>query len=389
MNIPSQRSLLHILLLFLALFVAGCTREEALYDHLQENGAALDIPASEDSRLRRFTVEPGTPARNIAEQLAKVGLIRDAELFEAYVRATDMAPRLQAGTFFLSANMTPVEIAEILQDGQAAGISVTIPEGWRLEQIADLLDDRALVSGQEYLHSVQMPDVGALAKTPSSKQTAVVPRVDPPACCAKAVERWPFLNERPAAASLEGFLFPATYQLPAEAPTANDLIARQLDAFADQVLPIYKQAQSENEQVPDLYTALVLASIVEREAVIPAERPTIAGVYLNRLEAGMRLEADATVQYAMGYQPNSDQWWKTPVFLEEYGSVVSPYNTYTHAGIPPGPIANPGLDAFRAVLYPERHDYLFYVATPDDSGAHVFAQTWAEHVENVRRYQGR
>jgi UPF0755 protein len=136
-----------------------------------------------------------------------------------------------------------------------------------------------------------------------------------------------------------------------------------------------------------LHTALILASIVEREAVVPEERRDIAGVYLNRLAAGMRLEADPTVQYAMGYQEATGQWWKTPVFLEEYESVISPYNTYLNDGLPPGPIASPGLSSIQAVLDPAGHDYLYFVATPDGTGRHVFARTFDEHAENVRRYQ--
>ena len=101
----------------------------------------------------------------------------------------------------------------------------------------------------------------------------------------------------------------------------------------------------------------------------------------------MKLEADPTVQYAMGYQPESGQWWKTPVYLEEYSAVDSPYNTYLYPGLPPGPIASPGLESIRAVLEPEAHDYLYFVALPDESGAHVFARTYEEHLENVRRYQ--
>ncbi len=364
-----------IVTLFLALIPAACTREADLNRYLREHGAALNLPASDDDRPLRFDVELGTPARAIAEQLAEAGLIRDAKLFEAYVRAMDMAHRLKAGVFFLRASMTPVEIAAILQADRAADIRITIPEGWRLEQIADFLDAGGLIDGQEYRRRAEMPDLSGLALTLS--------------CCSVATERWPFLNERPVGASLEGYLFPATYQLPANNPTASDLIVRQLDAFADQILPLYERAMVDGRKRLDLHDILVLASIVEREAVIESERPAIAGVYLNRLEVGMRLEADPTVQYAMGYQQASDQWWKTPVFLEEYQSVDSPYNTYIHQGIPPGPIANPGLDAFRAVLYPERHDYLYFVATADDSGAHVFALTYAEHVENVRRYQGR
>ena len=116
---------------------------------------------------------------------------------------------------------------------------------------------------------------------------------------------------------------------------------------------------------------LTVASIVEREAVIPAERPDIAGVYLNRLAQGIRLEADPTVQYAMGYQAETGQWWKTPVFLEEYSSVVSPYNTYLNDGLTPGPIASPGLSSIEAVLNPGQHDYLYFVATPDGTDSKI------------------
>ena len=374
-----------MILLFLAVALTSCTREEMLYDHLDANRPALYVPTSDDDRVIAFEIELGTPARAISEQLALAGLIHDAELFEAYVRSTGQAQELKAGTFLLRANMTPVEIAEALLDEQAAGISVTIREGWRLEQVADSLEEDGILSGEEYRNTALSPDVSALNQIPST-QSAAVPRVDPPACCAVKNDRWPFLEERPQGASLEGFLFPATYQLPAVEPTAGELIVRQLDAFADRMVSIYKQAETDGVNPPELYEALILASIVEREAVAAEDRPTIAGVLLNRLAHGMLLEIDATVQYAMGYQEGSGQWWKTPVFLEEYQGVISPFNTYLNPGIPPGPIASPGEDSFRAVLYPESHGYFYYVAAEDGSGRHVFAETYSEHLENVRRY---
>ena len=152
-------------------------------------------------------------------------------------------------------------------------------------------------------------------------------------------------------------------------------------------MPVYWEAVAQDPATPDLHQVLTLASIVEREAVLDEERPTIAGVYLNRLARGMRLEADPTVQYAMGFQPASGQWWKTPVFLEEYSQVDSPYNTYLTTGLPPGPIAAPRLASIRAVLNPEQHDYLYFVAEPGGSGRHIFSRTFEEHLENVKRYQ--
>ena len=297
---------------------------------------------------------------------------------------------LKAGTFYLRANMTPIEIVEILQSDLAAGISVTIPEGWRLEQVADFLDAQGHVSGHDYLLIARGP-VGpvftALEETIQS-WTDTSQQDGSKDCCPKVFERWPFLALLPSGASLEGYLFPATYQLPPEGPQASELIVRQLDAFADRMAPLYDEAVAAGTIRLTLHDALVLASIVEREAAVALERPAIAGVLQNRLDAGMLLEVDATVQYAMGYQEESGQWWKTPVFLEEYQGVDSPYNTYKNAGLPPGPIAGPGEDAFRAALYSERHGFYYYVATPDGSGAHAFAETFAEHAENVRRYQG-
>lgn len=376
-------------LLFILAFVSlGCTREGMLYDHLDANQPMLHVALSEDDRVVAFEVRLGTPAREISEQLASAGLIHDAELFEAYVRSIGRAQELKAGTFFLRANMTPIEIADALLAEHATGVAVTIREGWRLEQVADALELEGVVSGEDYRRTAQMPDLGALSEIAPSN-SAAAPKVNPPACCDVKTDRWPFLAERPQGASLEGFLFPATYQLPAMQPTAGGLIVRQLDAFAARIMPIYLKAKADGANPPDLYNALILASLVEREAVVAKERPTIAGVLHNRLNNNMLLEIDATVQYAMGFQPESGQWWKTPVFLEEYQGVHSPFNTYIHGGLPPGPIASPGEDSFRAVLYPERHGYFYYVATGDGSGSHAFSETYSEHLANVQRYLNR
>ncbi len=376
------------LLLILVVALFGCTREATLFDHLDANRPALYVSTSDDDSAIAFEIGVGTPAREISEKLASAGLIHDAELFEAYVRSIGRAQELKAGTFLLRATMTPVEIAEVLMAEHAAGVSVTIREGWRLEQVADALALDGIVSGEDYRRTAQLPDLTALSEiAPSNSSTA--PKVDPPSCCDVKIERWPFLDARPESASLEGFLFPATYQLPAVEPTADELVARQLDAFAARIMPIYQKAVAEGANPPDLYRALIIASLVEREAVVAGERPTIAGVILNRLDNGMLLEIDATVQYAMGYQPATGQWWKTPVFLEEYQGVRSPYNTYLNRDLPPGPIASPGEDSFRAVLYPENHDFFYYVATGDGSGGHAFAKTFSEHLQNVQRYLNR
>jgi UPF0755 protein len=349
----------------LGMVAAGCSNDVMLRSYLDSHSAELDQASSVDDSPIRFVVEPGTPARVIAQNLQEAGLIHDAMLFEAYVRLNGLAERLEAGTFILNARMTPVEIAAALQNARAASVAVTIPEGWRLEQTAAYLSEAEVLDGEAYRQQAGSGDLGEL---------------DP--------GRYPFLMDRPAGTSLEGYLFPDTYELPAEGATVADLLGRQLDNFALKVLPVYEEAARAGSTNMDLYTVLTLASVVEREAVIPGERPAIAAVYLNRLAQGIKLEADPTVQYAMGYQEATGQWWKTPVFLEEYSSVDSPYNTYLYPGLPPGPIASPGLSSIVAVLNPDEHNYLFFVATPEGDGLHVFAETFEEHVENVRKYLG-
>ena len=350
--------------------VAACGGSERMQEaYLNSHQDEVNRPASVDSRPVRFVVEGGTPARVIGQNLQKAGLITDDLLFEAYVRVNGLAFQLEAGTYILAPSMTLAEIVEALQHATAASVAITIPEGWRLEQTSDYLEAAEVFA----VHSLESDTYRNL--TAGSDLTGLDPT------------RYPFLQERPAGAGLEGYLFPNTYEIPAEGATAVDVVSRQLDSFAATVVPAYEVAVRDGTTDMDLFSALTLASIVEREAVVAEERAAIAGVYLNRLKNGIRLEADPTVQYAMGYQTQSGQWWKTPVFLEEYGSVDSPYNTYLNEGLPPGPIASPGLSSIEAVLQPEEHDYLYFVALPDGSGRHVFAQTFAEHAENVQKYQ--
>jgi UPF0755 protein len=351
----------------LLLALAACSADSALAVYLESHRDQLQQARDPSGEPVQFVVEPGTAAQAIARQLQQAGLIDDALLFEAYVRVNGLAQRLEAGTFQLSPAMTPVEIANALQNALAPGIYVSVREGWRLEETADYLSRSGQLDGDAYR---------SLASTGNLEDQGL------------DLSGYSFLQFHPAGANLEGYLFPDTYQLSADNPSATDLVIRQLDEFEARVMPVYWEAVANRSTTLELHDVLTLASIVEREAVVDGERPTIAGVYLNRLARGMRLEADPTVQYAMGFQPDTGRWWKSPVSLEEYGQVDSPYNTYRYAGLPPGPIAAPGLDSIRAVLYPEQHDYLYFVATPDRSGRHVFSQTFEEHLENVRRYRG-
>jgi UPF0755 protein len=313
----------------------------------------ISKPASDDPTPVVFVVEPGDTAGDIALRLKRWGLITDAELFRQLAQYEEADSKLEAGRYELRANMTMGEIIEALQHGRLEEIAVTVPEGWRAEQIAEMLAEEMDVDCDQFLALVH-----------------------------NGTFEYEFLQHRPPGATLEGFLFPDTYNLPLQ-PTALDIIERMLANFDQRFTAEMRQAAVEQEMT--IYEVVTLASIVEREAVVAEERPIIAGVFLNRLDEGMNLDSCATVQYALGYQEGAGQWWKTPVALEELDQVNSPYNTYLHRGLPPGPICNPGLASIQAVLEPVETDYLYFLAKGD--GSHAFAKTFEEHLQNQQKYQ--
>jgi UPF0755 protein len=181
---------------------------------------------------------------------------------------------------------------------------------------------------------------------------------------------------------LEGYLFPDTYRLPKDA-SARDLIERMLSNFASKVTPEMRARAA--DQGRTLHEVVILASIVEREAVLADERSLISSVYLNRLAAGVKLDADPTVQYALG---KSGDWWPQ-ITPDDYVSVDSPWNTYLYAGVPPSPIANPGLGAIEAVVTPEDTAFFFFMRDCDaNDGSHLFATSPEQHLTNYAHCTG-
>ena len=329
--------------------------EFALSLYLQSQSEAINTSVSNDPSPVPFTVEIGENAVTIANKLNQQQFITDPDLFRLFLRYNGLDASLEAGDYELRRNMNMREIAEALQKASFEEVVITIPEGWRAEEIAEKLSQEGVMDGTIFLASVRQ-GVG----------------VD-----------HPLLADRPAGASYEGYLFPDTYRLPVKA-TPEDLISRMLDNMASK-LPA-NTVELAAGQGHSFFEILTVASIVEREAVVPAERTTIASVYLNRLKQGMYLQADPTVQYAMGYQTDTDQWWKTPVTLEEYSQVNSPYNTYLNGGLPPGPIANPGAASILSTLQPAQTAYLFFMGCGGE-GAHVFAEDFTNHEANVAACQ--
>ena len=319
--------------------------------YLQSQAEVINTPVSNDPSPVPFVVEIGENAVSIANRLYEQNLISDPDVFRRFLSYNGLDATLEAGDYELRRNMTMREIAETLQKANFEEVSVTIPEGWRAEEIAELLTRENIMDGTIFLATVRQ-GVG--------------------------VEH-SLLTDRPAGASYEGYLFPDTYRLPVNA-TPEDLIQRMAENMASKIPANALDLAA--GQGYTFYEILTVASIVEREAVVPAERPTIASVYLNRLAQSMYLQADPTVQYAMGYQTDSGVWWKTPVALEEYSQVNSPYNTYLNPGLPPGPIANPGASSINAALQPEPTDYLFFMGCGGE-GAHLFAVDFETHEANV------
>jgi UPF0755 protein len=320
----------------------------------------LERAATNDTSPVLFTIAPDESADSVGQRLADLGLIRSTAYFKAKIRLRGSDSKLKAGPYSLRGGMSVDEILDtitvVVSDKPGTPNTVSYVEfrtheGWRQEEIAQLLVDKGLIKDRDQFYNA--------LKDPS-------------------VNRYDFLASRPAGAGLQGFLFPDTYRVPQNVPT-KDIIALMLDNF-DRRAP--KNMREDLPEGLSFYQVLIVASLVEREAAIDSERPVIASVYYNRLRGNppLKLQADPTVQYAIGQDGN---WW--PELLPNDLAHQSPYNTYLVNGLPPGPICNPSLKSIQAAVNPAQTDYLYFVAKGD--GTHAFARTYEEHLENVQKYQ--
>ncbi|HSM84095.1 MAG TPA: endolytic transglycosylase MltG [Nodosilinea sp.] len=289
----------------------------------------------------QIQIPPGTPGQQIGQDLEAAGLIRSAlawKLWSRWQSWQNPEGEFQAGTYALNPTDSMTAIAEVIRAGQVVQTSFTIPEGWNRRQMATYFEGAGFFSAADFLAATEQ-----------------VPW-----------EQYPWL---PAdIPHLEGFLFPDTYQLPATGVTPEAVVGIMLSRFETAALPIYQQATTDLS----LLDWATLASIVEKESVVPDERGLIAGVFTNRLEQNIPLGADPTVEYGLGINQTKEQ----PLTWEQVGT-PSPYNTYINPGLPPTPIASAGQASLEATLAPDATDYLFFVARYD--GTHVFSRTLAEH----------
>lgn len=294
-----------------------------------KNGLSAVNPADKTQKI--FVIQKGEGVREIANKLKKETLIKNAVVFFILIKKEDMDGKIQAGDFRLSASMTAFDIAQTLTHG-TLDVWVTIPEGKRAEEIAEIL------------------------KTSVSSYQSF----------------W-----RDELVKHEGYLFPDTYLVPKNADI-NLIISIMKDNFEKKFASITpnKTGLSKEEIV-------IVASLIEREAKLDEDRPLVASVILNRLNIGMKLDIDATVQYALGYQENQKNWWKKELTKDDL-NINSAYNTYINQGLPPTPISNPGLAVLRAVVNAPDTDYLYYIS--DRNGRNHYARTLEEHNKNIIKY---
>lgn len=308
----------------------------------------LTRPLNPNGLERNFRINPGDSVDAIALSLDQAGLIRDAESFRAYLIYSGLDMSIQAGEYRLSAAMSAIDVAREIQNATSSEVEFVVFPGWRLEEIAASLQTSGLaITPEEFFEAAYNPPGG-----------------------------FDFLA---GADSAEGFFLPDSYILPRNT-SVEQLTNEMLRNFSFRLTS--ELVGGFDAQGLSIYEAVIIASIVEREAVRDEEKPLIASVYLNRLEIGMKLEADPTVQYALGYDFAKGTWWKNPLSLEDL-RYDSPFNTYAYFGLPPAPISNPALDSLQAVAAPAETTFYFFRARCDGSNYHSFAEDFEEHLANA------
>lgn len=284
-----------------------------------------------DMHTEMFVIAKGQGVKAIAKNLKAQKLIKDENAFYLLVKTMGIENKIQAGSFRLSPSMSSEQIAKNFTTS-SLDVWITIPEGKRAEEIADILEK-----------SVPL-------YKPSWRQILI---------------------------QNEGYLFPDTYLIPLDADIEH-IITTMRGTF-DQKYASLEHTDKTRTQ----HEIVTIASLIEREAKHDADRPLVASVIYNRLGIGMGLQIDATIQYVLGYQENEQSWWKRHLSLDDL-AIASAYNTYKNPGLPPTPIANPGLKSLQAALNPADTEYLFYIA--DKNGINRYAKTNEEHEANIEKY---
>lgn len=299
--------------------------------------------ASKDGEPVVYHVAPGATGRSVAADLENKKLITNGLAFRLLLSYYERkkGASLKAGYFKVDPKRDIKGVLDDLLNGDTITKRATIPEGYIKKQIAVALEQQDIVKADDFWEALNTVKLG-----------------------------WEFPPD------LEGYLFPSTYDFPYEC-TGEQAVRLMTDQFRSVVEPMMEKYPKHPLSLKD---TVILASLVEREAQVPAERPIIAGVYVNRINKGMKLECDATIQFALGKQKE--------VLLYSDLEIASPYNTYRFTGLPPGPICSPGAASLEAAFNPKKSDYLFYVRNDvKNDGSHVFGRNFQEHNANIAKYQ--
>ena len=317
--------------------------------YLARNQNTLNSPYGNDATPRRIEIEIGESANEIGIKLVTAGIIDNGTLFARYAQFEGRDNDIRPGVYYLNQTMDIPAILDVLTDPVPQQARITVRENMRLEEIAELIDNTPLIefTGAEFLAVV-----GPGVEVPNNFR-----------------ERYGI----PASASLEGFLYPDTYFLDIST-TALDFRNLMLQTFENTITP--DMLQTITDQGRTMFEVVTVASIVEREAVLASERPSIASVYLNRIAIGQKLDADPTVQYQLANNRQDGVWWPQLTATDAPG----PYNTYLNTGLPPGPIVSPSLSSIRAVIYPAETPYFYFRASCNQDGSHQFSITYDEHL---------
>jgi len=341
---------------YAALGVCGFLGLIALWLIVTSPGEIADVgefttPAPGSGQGIAVTVQAGQSPSDIGDTLEQLGVIESGTQFQVLVSLMGVDGLLQAGEYEFRRNMPAVEVVYRMRNGITATRTVTVIDGWRIEEIADAVEAQGI---------------------PRDEFISAAGRLD---------YDFDFVREIPQGQDLEGYLYPATYTV-RSTDTGQSMVQKMLEAF-DLNVPvdgIKEQAQRYNLTLHEVVT---IASVIQREAVVAEEKPVMSQVFLSRIRSGVGLEADPTVQYAVSEIPGSIRdhgYWKAPLTNDDL-NYDSLYNTYLYIGIPPGPIASPDTESIIAVVQPAATNYLYFVARPD--GTHAFAETFEQHLLNI------
>ena len=342
-----MKKLQPILFVFLAIVIIGGLNE-------------IYSPHASFEGKKRILIPEGFGSRKIGELLRDEGVIRSKWVFISYISLQNEASRLKPGEYTFFSDMTIPAIARDLIQGGATEILFTVPEGFSASQIGKKLEETEIVTLQEFLDAAGHPntDYRIDQKLPQPKNYS---------------DTFSFLADKPWYVGLDGYLFPDTYRIYRDSDP-DEIIGKMLENFSQKLTQELREEIK--KQKKSVFDVITMASLIEKEVRSDEDRALVSGILWKRINLGMPLQVDASINYITG--------GNDPTVSQEALERESPYNTYKNKGLPFGPIANPGISAIKAAVYPKKSPYLYYLSTPD--GKTIFSKTFEEHTAAKRKY---